>query len=98
MSLNGTALAADTADDESVYAEIVEFVEGRNWYDNLVDIVYADDDNELYAIFNNGSTAIIDGDEPEISIEPTNWGGNAAKVTKVLIGTDVYLTKTATGS
>lgn len=94
MSLNGTALAADTADDESVYAEIVEFIEGRNWYDNLADIVYADDDNELYAIFNNGSTAIIDGEEPDISIDPEDWKGDAAKVKSVTVGKKTYLTKT----
>lgn len=70
MSLNGTALAADTADDESVYAEIVEFIEGRKWYDNLVDIVYADEDGEFYAIFKNGTTAIIEGDEPDLSVLP----------------------------
>lgn len=71
MSLNGTALAADTANDESVYAEIVEFIEGRKWYTNLVDIVYSDEDDEFYAIFKNGSTAIIEGDEPDLVVEGT---------------------------
>jgi hypothetical protein len=95
MSLNGTALAADTANDESVYAEIVEFIEGRKWYANLVDIVYSDDDNELYAIFSNGSTAVIEGDEADVNIAPSTWAGDAAKVTSVSVGGKVYLTKTA---
>ena len=71
MSLNGTALAADTANDESIYAEIVEFIEGRKWYTNLVDIVYSDEDDEFYAIFKNGSTAIIEGDEPDLVVVGT---------------------------
>lgn len=95
MSLNGTALAADTANDESVYAEIVEFIEGRKWYNNLVDIVYSDEDNELYAIFKNGSTAVIEGDEADIVITPSSWAGDAAKVTQVAVNGKTYLTKTA---
>ena len=91
MSLNGTALAADTANDESVYAEIVEFIEGRKWYTNLVDIVYADEDGEFYAIFKNGSTAIIEGDEPDLEVLPSKTAlATPTSVTSIKVNSKVY--------
>lgn len=38
MSLNGTALAVDdgSCDNEGIYAEIVEVIDGAHWYDGLI--------------------------------------------------------------
>lgn len=42
VSLNGTALAVSdgTCEDEGVYAEIVEVVNGRKWYDGLESLAF----------------------------------------------------------
>lgn len=65
VSLNGSALAVDSVNDnceyDSYYAEIVEMIEGEIWYKNIVDIVvdpqYAKvtDEPHVYGIYNDGT-------------------------------------------
>lgn len=77
MSLNGTALAVSDGgcDDNGIYAEIVEVIEGAKWYDGLVEFVIdgADEDNsipasalavdtvlEVYGVYRNMLPSVID--------------------------------------
>jgi hypothetical protein len=94
MSLNGTVLAVDGADGEGVYAEVVEVIDGSNWFDNLKDILVSEDDNKIYAIFKNGNTMELDGTEPGLEILPSP--ADTSKITNIKVDGKEYHAKSST--
>jgi hypothetical protein len=94
MSLNGTVLAVDGADGEGVYAEIVEVIDGSNWFDNLKDILVSEDDNKIYAIFKNGNTMELDGTEPGLEIKPS--AADTSAITSIKVDGKEYHAKSST--
>lgn len=73
MSLNGTALATESADcdGEGVYAEIVEYIKGSSFEDKVLGLVIDDDTlttEEIpvgyqivtYAVYKNGLPSVVD--------------------------------------
>lgn len=69
ISLNGVALAVDggsNCEDKGYYAEIVQYTEGSDWRENLVDII-SDKTFEvggaiphIYGVYANGSLSLLD--------------------------------------
>ncbi len=69
VSLEGTALAAgsDSCDGDGVYAEIVELIKGRKWYDGMVNAFKdAESTADYYGVFNGGYTSLLDDSSYEI--------------------------------
>lgn len=92
MALNGTVLAVDAGGCESdgAYAEVVEVINGRNWYDNLKDILVSEDDNKIYAIYKNGSTMELEGDEEGLVITPAGGIADTATITSIKVNGKEY--------
>lgn len=89
ISLNGTALSTGVEDcsGNGVYAEIVEFVSGRKWYDGIVSAIYSSDDKDVYAVYANGDTNII----PWYVVTPESGTPTA---TSPIAGLHIYSTGT----
>lgn len=92
MSLNGTVLAVDSngCESDGAYAEVVEVINGRNWYDNLKDILVSEDDDKIYAIYKNGSTMELEGDEEGLVITPSTGVSNVADITSIKVNGKEY--------
>lgn len=74
MSLNGTALAVDdgSCDNEGIYAEIVEVVNGAHWYDGLTALRTEFDEGvttaelpvdtviDVYGVYRNAAPSLVD--------------------------------------
>jgi hypothetical protein len=95
MSLNGTVLAVDSngCESDGAYAEVVEVINGRNWYDNLKDILVSEDDDKIYAIYKNGTTQELEGDEPGLVITPVGGVEDVATITSIKVNGKEYFAK-----
>lgn len=74
MALNGTVLAVDSngCESDGAYAEIVEVINGRKWYDGLRAVEYSEEDDTVYGIYEGGFTSALDSTLTGITIkEPT---------------------------
>lgn len=74
MALNGTVLAVDSngCESDGAYAEIVEVINGRKWYDGLRAVEYSEEDDTVYGIYEGGFTSALDNTLTGITItEPT---------------------------
>ena len=74
MSLNGTALAVDdgSCDNEGIYAEIVEVINGAHWYDGLTALRTEFDEGatqaelaqntviDVYGVYRNAAPSLVD--------------------------------------
>lgn len=86
MSLNGTALAVDdgSCDNEGIYAEIVEVVNGAHWYDGLTalrtefgDVAGVSELTEntevtVFGVYRNACPSIVDPEN--LTFTPTGTG------------------------
>lgn len=113
VSLNGTALAVETGDceDEGIYAEIVEVLEGADWKSGLQGLI-VDGDNltkeemtvgyeiVTYAVYKKGLPAIVDPsllDYSEVGGTGAVINGGRVETAPTTAGTITIKIKDATG-
>lgn len=95
MSLNGIALAAEGGCDinNSTLLKIREVIWGRTWYEDAAELMFDSsklgngDVVDVYAVYKNGSTALVDNDKLSFTLNPTTNSIAAGKLTVTAAGT-----------